>query len=139
MTKVTFEDAFNLLCGDKLGSGIHRDVYTCRIRDDLVVKVEIEENWRNFANVKEHMFWSDWQHYDPIGSWLAPCDYLSPDGRISLQKRCEPLSAAYQMPEMVPSFLTDHKRENFGLYEGRLVCVDYAATVATPFKRLKRA
>ena len=40
MNGATYEDAFNLLCGKLLGEGIHRKVFECRLRDDLVVKVE---------------------------------------------------------------------------------------------------
>lgn len=45
-----FEDAFNLLCHNKLGSGIHRDVFECRVNDKLVVKVENDLPWRYFGH-----------------------------------------------------------------------------------------
>lgn len=79
MSNKTFEDAFNLLCGPKIGNGIHRDVFKCRLRDDLVVKVEIEKDWREFANVDEMRFWSNNQHVSAIAQWLAPCEHMSPD------------------------------------------------------------
>ena len=92
----TFEDAFNLLCGKQLGSGIHSDVYECRIRPDLVVKVEnsLQGEWRSFANVQEHQFWTDNEYAPAVAKWLAPCEYLSPDGRISLQRRADLFSKA---------------------------------------------
>ena len=134
-----FEDAFNLLCWKLLGEGIHRKVFECRIRDDLVVKVEDQEGMsRYFANVLEHKFWSDHQHYKPVASWLAPCEYLSPDGRISLQQRCEPLPSNYKLPDKLPSFLADVKSDNFGLLKGKLVCMDYAMTIPCPNIRLKK-
>ena len=139
MTKRTFEDAFNLLCGEKLGSGIHRVVYECRLRDDLVVKVEISEHWRNFSNVKEHQFWSDQREYEPVRKWLAPCEYLSPDGRISLQRRVRPAAEGDTLPERLPGFITDVKRENFGWLDGNLVLVDYAWTIPNPSIRLRKA
>lgn len=135
---VVHEEAFNMLCNKLIGEGIHRKVFSCRIRPDLVVKVE-EAEWRYFANVKEMTFWSDHSYFEAIAKWLAPCEYLSPDGRILLQKRCEPLPVGYEMPAMMPMFLTDLKRENFGLYEGRLVCLDYAMTIPSPSRKLKKA
>lgn len=134
------EDAFNLLCGNLLGGGIHRKVFECRLRPDLVVKVEDDgSEWRNFSNVKEYAFWSDHQDYAAVSKWLAPCEYLSPDGRISLQRRVRIAGPTDVMPEKLPGFLTDLKRTNFGWLDGRLVCVDYAWTVPSPKVREVKA
>lgn len=134
----TFEDAFNLLCGEKIGRGAHREVFECRIRRDLVVKVENQE-MRYFANVLEDKFWADHQFYRKVADWLAPCEYLSPDGRILLQRRATPIHDRSQMPEKMPAFLTDLRIENFGLLDGRVVCIDYALTIPNPSTRLKPA
>lgn len=121
-----FEDAFNLLCGDKLGEGVHRTVFECRLLPDLVVKVEKDTVWRYFANVHEMAFWSEYQHKPAIAQHLAPCKWLSPDGRILLQSRAAPLAHNAPMPTHMPHFLGDFKRCNFGTLDSRLVCVDYA-------------
>lgn len=139
MSNKAFEDAFNLLCHTKLGSGIHRDVFTCRIRDDLVVKVEIEKDFREFANVDEMRFWCNNQYTPAIARWLAPCEYMSPDGRILLQRRVQPIRDTDKLPEKLPTFLTDIKRENFGWLNGKLVCIDYAFTIANLSTRLRKA
>jgi len=132
------QDCFNLLCGDKLGSGIHRDVYECKLRPELVVKVEYEVNYRYFANVMEMKFWDDHQHYKKVADWLAPCEYMSPDGRILLQRKCKPLDDWSQFPDSFPSFLTDIKLSNFGLLDGRVVCMDYAMTISNPSVKMKK-
>lgn len=134
-----FKDAFNLLCHHKIGNGIHRDVFGCRLDDKLVVKVENDMPWRFFANVHEMKFWTDNQHCDQIARWLAPSEYLSPDGLILLQRRCEPLRASDQMPDRLRSFLTDVKRDNYGWLDGRIVCFDYALNIPSPSSRLKKA
>ena len=137
-----YEDAFNLFCGDLLGSGVHRKVFECKLRDDLVVKVEDNEPtyaWRAFANVHEMRFWEDQQYHKPIAEWLAPCEWMSSDGLVLLQKRVSPLPLDYRLPGEMPTFLTDLKRANFGLYEGRLVCVDYSTTIPNPNRRPKKA
>lgn len=134
-----YMDAFNLLCGKKLGSGIHRDVFECKLRPDLVVKVETNTDYREFANVREMRFWCDNEHASAVSKWLAPCECLSPDGRILLQKRCEPVPNKYSLPTQLPVFLTDTKTNNFGILDGRLVCVDYAITINNPSTRLRKA
>jgi len=127
--KRIFKDTFNMFCGDKIGSGIHRDVFECKLRPEFVVKVEHNEIYRSFANVKEMQFWCDWRYYQPVAKWLAPCEFLSPDGFVLLQKRCEPLPRNFEFPSKMPKFLTDIKPENFGLLDGNLVCLDYALTI----------
>lgn len=138
MNNLVYEDAFNLLCGRLLGEGIHRKVFECRLRPDLVVKVEDEPNWRYFANVKEMAFWCDHQHYKKVADWLAPCEYLSPDGRILLQRKCTPVDPA-KLPTKLPQFMSDFKPCNFGYLDGRLVCVDYAMTIPNPSLRMVKA
>jgi len=133
----TFRDAFDLLCGEKLGEGIHRAVYECKLRPDLVVKVEYGD-MRHFANVFEQQFWDTNSQYKEVSRWLAPCEFLSPDGRLLLQRRCDPVPQHRKMPDMLPGFLTDHKRSNFGLLHGRLVCVDYAITISNPSVKMQR-
>lgn len=138
MNKDTLSDAFNLLCGDKIGSGYSRTVFACRIRADLVVKVE-DDHGRVFANVMESKFWSDHQFYAKVADWLAPIEFMSPDGRVLLQQRCDPVPDSYELPDKLPAFLADHKRENFGLLKGRLVCLDYALTIPSPSLRPRKA
>lgn len=133
----TFEDCFNMLCGRKINEGIHRTVYECKIRPDLVVKVENQE-LRYFANVMEDKFWTDHQNYSKVAAWLAPIEFLSPDGRLLLMRRVRPLHETDKLPEKLPAFLSDVKRDNFGWLNGHLVCVDYAWTVPNPSLRMKR-
>lgn len=135
-TAECFEDAFNLLCGALLGEGVHRKVFACRLRPELVVKVEAEPAFRYFANVHEMKMWNDSSLKE--AEWLAPCRYLSPDGRILLQDRADPVPGDYEMPERMPSFLTDFKRENFGILKGKLVCIDYAMPIPSYSSRLKK-
>lgn len=138
MNDETYKDAFNLLCGKLLGEGIHRKVFECSLRDDLVVKVEPETNWRYFANVLEMKFWNDHAEYKKVSDWLAPCEYISPDGRVLLQRKAIPIVDRSVLPSELPGFLSDLKPENFGLMDGRLVCLDYAMTIPNPLVRLKK-
>lgn len=129
MTNPAFEDCFNLLCGKKIATGSSREVFSCRIRPDLVVKVEIEKHWRTYENWAEMSFFNQHKDTAKIAKWLAPCHYLSPDCRILLQRKCDPLPSDYPLPQKLPAFLNDLKPENFGILDGNLVCLDYALTI----------
>jgi hypothetical protein len=135
--EATFEDAFNMLCGDWIGAGIHRTVYDCALKPGWVVKVENQSS-RYFANVMECKFWNDHESYKPVADWLAPCGNMSPDGRLLLQKRIDPLPLDYALPDRMPKFLCDFKPSNYGLLNGRIVCIDYAMVIPTPSVRLKK-
>lgn len=137
MSDRTFEDAFNLLCGAKIGEGIHRKVFVCNLDPSLVVKVEDDEH-RAFSNIREYHNWDECQYYKPVADWLAPCTRLSPDGRLLLQKRATPMRPE-DMPKEVPKFLTDIKWENFGWLNGRVVCTDYPQLITNIPKGVKAA
>jgi hypothetical protein len=140
MSKRIFKDALDILCSDEeIGSGYSRDVFDCRLDSKLVVKVERDDkHYRSFNNVMECTFWNDNQYNPKIAKWLAPCEYLSPDGFILIQQKAAPIPDDYKLPDKLPSFFTDIKRENFGLLNGRLVCIDYAAHIENPSLRLKK-
>lgn len=131
----SLEDAFSLLCGDLIGQGVHRKVFECKIRPDLVVKVE-DDDHRFFANVFEMQFWCEYKDNKSISKWLAPCEFMSPDGRVMLQKKCSPVPFDYNLPANMPEFMCDFKRGNFGIMDGRLVCVDYGITNLKPSSKL---
>lgn len=135
----TYLDMFNFACGQLLGEGVSRKTFVCRFNDSFVLKVETPQVWRGFDNVREWEFWRDNQGNKAITKWLCPCQTLSPDGRILMQHRAQPLPSDYVMPEKIPEFLTDLKRENFGLYRGKLVCVDYALTIIKVSAKLTKA
>ena len=138
MRAKTFEAAFNLLCGQKIGEGIHREVFECKLDASLVVKVETDEDYRTFANAYEWRNWDENQYWKPVANWLAPCVSISPCGLILLQKRSDPLREA-ELPEKLPAFLTDIKPSHFGKLDGRIVCCDYTRLITTISHRLKKA
>lgn len=136
----TYRDSFNLLCGKKIGEGIHRVVFECRLLPHLVVKVEKDDDvFRYFANPLEMQLWCDYAGVKSISKWLAPCEFLSPDGRVMLQRKADPVPSYYKLPKKIPAFLTDIKRENFGIIDERLVCLDYTSLISTPDTKLQPA
>ena len=139
INSAVFEDAFNMLAGDKIGEGSSREVFECKIRPDLVVKVEASGVLRDFSNVMEWQF-HDWHRdCEDVIKWLAPIEFVSPDARILLMKKATIATSKDQLPTKIPGFLTDRKPENFGFIDGQCVCVDYQFTVQNPSTRLTKA
>lgn len=115
-------DLLRTVCGREIGYGDGRTVYECAIRPDLVVKIETPSH--SFQNQGEWKFWNDWRLDKDVRRWLAPCESISPCGTVLLQRRTEPVPSG-RFPKKLPRFLTDVKRSNFGLLNGRFVCHDY--------------
>lgn len=116
------DDIIDTLCWEEIGSGISRQVFTHRFDKNLVIKIEQEGSW--FQNIHEYKIWEEIQYWKKMSKWFAPCEYLSPNGVVLIQRRVSP---AYEkdLPTSLPAFFTDIKAENFGMLDGRIVCFDY--------------
>ncbi len=114
-----------LLCGERIGFGCYRDVYILKHNSGYVVKIESDPSngmfanvteWRNFINNKEWAFLSD---------CLAPCELISEDGRVLIQRRIT-FKSKELYPKWIPIMFTDIKTSNFGWIGKKFVCCDYA-------------
>lgn len=140
---VAYDAIRGCLLGEKLGEGNGRDreVYVCGFDDSLVIKIEITKA-NDCQNVAEYLLWNLINreaearensekvrgHFARMREWLAPCVSLSDGGAVLVMKRTTPASLN-DFPKRVPRFLFDLKRQNFGLYKGRLVCHDYGTAL----------
>lgn len=113
-------DLFNLMCGPKLGTGQHREVYECAMDDSRVVKHDHGTNW---SNIEEYKIWCEYRD-TPIGKWLAPVHWISPRGLWLIQSRTKPIEIG-KFPKRIPALFADIKPDNWGLLDGRPVCHDY--------------
>ena len=123
---VITSDLFRLMCGEKLGRGIAREVYRSALDPTLVIKIEADAG--SFQNIIE------WETWDTVrftadtkqdyAKYFAPCIAISPSGTVLVQKYARPVDYT-ELPEQVPKFFTDLKKENFGLIDGKIVCIDY--------------
>ena len=122
------KELWNLVLGYEIGYGRDRTVYMCALNTSFVIKVEYGE--RSFQNRVE---WETWEYVSggPYEKWFAPCNRISPCGTLLFQKRTTPVQ---KLPKKLPAFFTDLKCENFGMFEGRLVCHDYG-TIAANIRR----
>lgn len=111
-----------LVCDDYLGRGQYREVYSYA-RDPKGWVVKLENGHQSFANVRE---WEAWRAVRETkwAPWFAPCHTISGSGLVLIQARTTPLDPV-DLPKRVPAFFTDLKPENWGRYEGRIVCHDY--------------
>lgn len=140
-----FEEAFNLLCGKKIGSGMSRTVFECTLLPDCVVKVETDPQM--FQNIIE---WETWHTVKNMNAakWFAECGWISPNGRILIQERTRPPAPNEFLLE-IPIWFTDTKKSNWGMANTNsgdkqvLVCHDYGTSLmlqkGTTTKRLKKA
>lgn len=110
-----------LLCDQRLGHGMTREVFRFYPDPTKVIKFELESG--HFQNVLEYQLWDHVQH-TKFAKWFAPCRYISHCGRILIQDYAEPL-AAIALPAEVPAFFTDLKPSNWGAIKGQPVAVDY--------------
>jgi len=118
----------NMICGKYIGGGSTRMVYEYRLDPRYVVKVEYAE--ATFGdNIIEWRIWDNVKHTtDGTKDWFAECLHISPNGRILVQRRTNPLHTKHEnkLPEKIPAWFTDIKRDNFGWIGNQVVCHDYA-------------
>lgn len=130
-------DGIRFILGERLGSGISREVYVYRGNSNFVIKVETECTDR-FQNIIEYTFWDQSHGCKEISKWLAPCVRISPHGMWMIQERTMPVSLKELKRKYprVPIFLSDLKDTNWGkLPNGRIVCHDYGTHGATQSMR----
>lgn len=117
-------ELFRFISEKRIGSGVGRTVYEYRMnKADTVIK--IEENSCSFQNILEWEAWLTFRETAFGKKWLAPCIRISACGIYLLQARTRPPGPTYKWPKKLPYIMTDRKRENFGILNGRLVLHDY--------------
>lgn len=121
------QDLVRSLCGEKLGEGMSREVYVWTPNDKLVLKLETGVGYGStcghFQNVCEWLTWRALAETKYSG-WLAPVVWISESGNALLMHRTKPMREGEE-PKSIPMWLNDHKRKNFGLLLGKVVCHDY--------------
>lgn len=116
-----YRDAFNVLCDEQIGYGSSRKVWSSRIHRNTVIKTEDKPG--SFQNVVE---WETWLRVrdTPFAKWFAPCKWIGPTGIVLLQVRTDPVPPN-KFPKLMPKFLCDFKRANYGMIGNQIVCHDY--------------
>lgn len=115
--------ALSVLCGERLGYGISRTTFAMRYCDDKVLKIENADSGV-FQNVIEWRAWEYIQHDTEMLKYFIPCVEISRCGTVLVQMKAEALPDDMHEVEL-PDFVGDYKRENLGMFEGRVVVLDY--------------
>lgn len=127
---VVLRDTCALFCGTVLGFGVSRIVYEFLPDPSKVVKIETAA--QSFQNALE---WTTWEQLrdTKFEQYLAPCHSISPCGIAMVQTKVAPLPPDDDplMKDLrMPAFLTDFKRANYGLLDGRIVAADYGSNLS---------
>lgn len=115
-------DFWTLIVGDKIGSGVARDVY--EFIPDKTKVIKFDHTAGGTQNVAEWLTWEYVKDRPDLRKWFAPCYRLSDCGSCLLQARVTPLKES-RAPRRMPKFFCDFKYDNYGIYKGRVVCSDY--------------
>lgn len=133
----TLRELASLCLGRQLGHGMSRNVFESNANPDVVIKVENYADHKQ--NVMEWLVWNQFKDVKGIGKWLCPCYKLSHSGTFLVMAKARDLDPREQ-PKRIPSFISDNKLENFGMFEGRVVLRDYGTiTLALGDKLVKWA
>lgn len=121
-------EIFDSILGEFIGSGCSREVYEHPYEKNWVVK--IEKGGGSGDNFSEYNIWQSVK-LTKNAKWFAPCEYISPNGMILIQRKTKPLygSNNLKVPEKIPWFFTDIHPKNFGWIGRQMVAHDYAFTL----------
>lgn len=119
LPNVVLKDWMMLALGQRLGSGVGRQVFVYELDPRLVIKVED----CGFQNIVEREIWLAIKE-SKFREWFAPVRNISPCGTVLLMERTLPAPRS-KYPKKMPGFVSDLKYSNFGMLNGRLVCHDY--------------
>lgn len=115
--------------------GITRIVF---VFDSVVIKIpNFTYSMQHFlqgcyANWSERLFCRQFEGANIKGNmyeWVAPSFWCSWFGLIQIMAKCEPNEVDLSLSQVEfysPLCQTDIKKQNFGFYKGKLVCLDYA-------------
>ena len=120
VTPEALQSLFGFISRHTLGGGCSRQVYALD-GWSYVIKIEDNDPFGMMQNVAEALLWRAVTH-TPQEKWFAPCEWISADGRVLVMAKTTPPK---RYPERLPTFMSDIKKENFGIYKGRFVVHDY--------------
>jgi hypothetical protein len=113
---------FKCMLGDLIGDGRDRYVFEHPFNKHEVIKIDMSDA---NSNTIEWNTWADVKNVTEVAKWLCPVVKMSPCGRVLIMKKADTNRPDSDYPALIPSFLDDVKRNNFGFIGKQLVCVDY--------------
>lgn len=129
LPKSMYSDLAMLMCGEYLGGGIARRVFSLRGTEDKVIKLQFGDG---FQNIVEYEVWEAVRYDKRLAPWFAPVHQISGLGQWVIQERTQPIQK-HQLPKQVPTVFTDIKQDNWGWLKGKPVCHDYGTIMCRLF------
>jgi hypothetical protein len=119
--------ALELFVGNLLGDGSYRRVYDMRHEPEHVLKIQYGPGHHNA------MEWEIWQAVKGTKweRWFAPCVRIDSWGSALIMKKAtvfENEPDFLEKVKRVPTFFDDVRWTNWGMIDGRPVCIDYGYT-----------
>ena len=113
-----------LTIGEELGSGSFRRTYELLQEPGNVLKLQYSRGAHN------SMEWEIWQAVRGTKweKWFCPCVRIDSWGSALVMRRAVPFNSEREFLakiKRVPSFFDDVKWGNWGMLDGRPVCIDY--------------
>lgn len=125
-TQLVNLDIMGLFLGDRISSGLSREVFECGLDDKLVAKIEDTQYRQNEVEwlIWESVVGTKWE------KWFAGIRHCSPCMSCIIQdKTTIPTEEDWKkFPRKIPEFLADARKENWGILDGRFVVHDYGYT-----------
>lgn len=119
-------DVLRAVLGHEIGEGIDRRVFEMNFAPEVVCKIENTVTER-FQNIIEFRTWNELCD-TTYGKWLAPVKGISTGGQALFMAKTTAIPKG-KLPAKMPKWLSDFKPDNYGLYEGRVVCHDYGTNL----------
>ena len=104
------------MLGQFISKGQSREVYYLRDDKNYIVKKELKPHIRH--NRKEYFSYLKLVKMNQA-HWVAPCFLV---GAFLIMPYCK---KPEKFPKLVPNFLKDTHKKNFGILDDKFVCFDY--------------
>lgn len=121
----TIKQLVKYVCGEKIGSGLNRDVYILKDNPNFVVKIERDMSKATFANATEWRNYIDNRDWIYVRDYFAPCLCINENSQVLVQQRITHKPRKFY-PKYIPGIFTDLKVSNFGWIGKQFVCCDYS-------------
>lgn len=126
LPRASLQAFYDLHVGESVGFGMARNVFESKLNPSIVIKVENGKG--SFQNIVEFETWNNVREYGNayFMKWFCPVLHISDCGRILVMAKAK---KATRYPTNIPVFLTDTKKNNYGVHNGRFVCLDYGTNL----------
>jgi hypothetical protein len=137
------EDILELIknIGKRIGAGSTRAAFTCNINDSVIIKMVRKEKY-TYANKLEYDIWKKYENTE-YSKYFCPILGISDDHKYLIMKKAKKITQQNFTEDEILKYqnefniiknelkkfcskMRDIVIHNFGIYEDKIVCIDYA-------------